>query len=140
MILRSRDGRRQVRDAELGKAGQKALLLTKHPLTGKLIGMQYFDAIAPALSAARGGVSQFATFLSALLSAQDDAAETERSEDGCRITQRSWTLMAGVDDDHPACARFLHGLFEGLAAGCGRHIGVDLATAGGRAPFVWTIA
>lgn len=108
--------------------------------TGKLIGMQYFDAIAPALSAARGGAAHFAAFLAALLTAQDDAAEVARSEGGFAITQRRWALMAGVDDDQPACARFLHGLFEGLAAGCGRHIGVGLATTFGRTPFVWTIA
>jgi hypothetical protein len=34
----------------------------------------------------------------------------------------------------------LEGLFEGLAAGCGRHIGVHLRpTPGGRPPLVWTI-
>ena len=32
------------------------------------------------------------------------------------------------------------GLFEGLAAGCGRHIRVTMsAAAGGRPPFVWSI-
>jgi hypothetical protein len=31
-------------------------------------------------------------------------------------------------------------LFEGLAAGCGRHIPVHLQPpAGGRAPFIWSI-
>jgi hypothetical protein len=110
-------------------------------LTGKLIGMQYFDDVAPALSATRGGASEFATFLSALLAAQDDAADSRKSAGSFEITQRSWTLMADVDDYHPACARILHGLFEGLAAGCGRDIAVNLATAaGGRTPFVWMIA
>jgi len=34
----------------------------------------------------------------------------------------------------------LEGLFEGLAAGCGRHIGVQMRpAAGGRPPLVWTI-
>jgi hypothetical protein len=49
--------------------------------------------------------------------------------------------MDDVGDYHPACGRILHGLFEGLAAGCGRHIAVDLATAaGGRPTLVWSIA
>ena len=32
--------------------------------------------------------------------------------------------MADVGDYHPACARVFEGLFEGLAAGCGRGIPV----------------
>jgi hypothetical protein len=47
--------------------------------------------------------------------------------------------MADVSDYHPACASVLSGLFEGLAAGCGRHIPVHLKpTAGGKAPFLWS--
>ncbi len=110
-------------------------------LTGKLIGMQHFDEVAVALGAERGGPRQFAAFLSALLAGQDDVADTSESAGRFEIRQQSWKLMAGVDDYHLACARILQGLFEGLAAGCGRHIAVNLATAaGGRPPFVWSIA
>ena len=42
---------------------------------------------------------------------------------------------------HRACAKVLEGLLEGLAAGCGRHIGVSLKTgAGGKPPLAWTIS
>jgi hypothetical protein len=109
-------------------------------LTGKLIGMQYFDEIARALSLGRGGAGEFAAFLGALLGAQDDAAEMTRSEGTYRVLQQSWKLMADVADFHPACSGVLEGLFEGLAAGCGRHIGVTMQPAdGGRPPFVWSI-
>jgi hypothetical protein len=48
--------------------------------------------------------------------------------------------MDDVPDYHPACTRVLEGLFEGLAAGCGRHIGVHVRwTASGRPPLVWSI-
>jgi hypothetical protein len=48
--------------------------------------------------------------------------------------------MADVADDHPACTKVLEGLFEGLAAGCGRHIPVRMrGAADGRPPFVWSI-
>ena len=48
--------------------------------------------------------------------------------------------MADVGDYHPACASVLQGLFEGLAAGCGRHIAVNMQpAAGGGPPFVWSI-
>jgi hypothetical protein len=109
-------------------------------LTGKLIGMQYFDEVAQALGEKRGGAKEFASFLLALFQAQDDAAEMAGSEGAFEIRQPSWKLMADVGDAHPACARVLEGLFEGLAAGCGRHIGVRMRAAGGdKPPFVWSI-
>src|SRR5271169_5501695 len=109
-------------------------------LTGKLIGMQYFDEVAPALGGDRGGPAEFAVLLRALFDAQDDAAETSSSEGHFEIIQQSWRLMADVGDYHPACAKVLEGLFEGLAAGCGRHIPVRMKpAAGGNAPFAWSI-
>jgi hypothetical protein len=109
-------------------------------LTGKLIGMQHFDEIALALSQSRGGAKQFAAFLRALLEAQDDAVDVTGSEGPAEIRQQSWKLMADVADDHPACTKVLEGLFEGLAAGCGRHIPVRMrGAADGRPPFVWSI-
>ena len=48
--------------------------------------------------------------------------------------------MAGVADYHPACAKALEGMFEGLAAGCGRRIAVGMSpAAGGVPPFVWSV-
>ena len=107
-------------------------------LTGKLIGMQYFDEVSRGFELGRGGASAFEEFLRALLDAQDDAADKSVSD--LEIKQRSWKLMAEVGDYHPACAKVLEGLFEGLAAGCGRHIGVRMKPAAdGRPPFVWSI-
>jgi hypothetical protein len=109
-------------------------------LTGKLIGMQYFDEVARGLAAGRGGAKEFAEFLRALLAAQDDQCEFAGSEGAFEIRQQGWKLMDDVLDYHPACASVLAGLFEGLAAGCGRHIPVRMkAAAGGRPPLVWTI-
>src|ERR1035438_9849025 len=42
-------------------------------ITGKLIGMQYFDEIARGFDASRGAARELAAFLCALLEAQDDA-------------------------------------------------------------------
>jgi hypothetical protein len=109
-------------------------------LTGKLIGMQHFDEIAHALSQSRGGADQFAAFLHALIEAQGDAVDVTGSEGMMEIRQQSWKLMADVADYHPACAKILEGLFEGLAAGCGRHIPVRMrAAADVKPPFVWSI-
>jgi hypothetical protein len=109
-------------------------------LTGKLIGMQYFDEIARGLSVTRGAASEFAAFLCALLEAQDDVVGIEESAGIFEIRQQTWKLMSGVADYHPACARVLDGMFEGLAAGCGRRIPVGRrAGPDGGPPFVWSI-
>jgi hypothetical protein len=109
-------------------------------LTGKLIGMQYFDEVARALGLGRGGAKDFAAFLRALLAAQDDVAELSESGGQFELRQQTWKLMADVADHHPACTQVLAGLVEGLAAGCGRHIPVRLRTdPGSRPPFLWSI-
>jgi hypothetical protein len=109
-------------------------------LTGKLIGMQFFDEVAAALACSRGGVQELVAFLQALFDAQDDAAEITKSTSSTDIRQQSWKLMADVADYHPACAGVLEGLVEGLAYGCGRGIGVRMrAEADGKPPFLWTI-
>jgi hypothetical protein len=109
-------------------------------LTGKLIGMQSFDDVAPTLAMQRGAAREFAAFLRALLEAQDDVAAARESGGLHEICQQSWKLMQDVADYHPACREVLRGLVEGLAAGCGRHIAVQLHSQhDGRPPFTWTI-
>ncbi|MDB5547296.1 MAG: hypothetical protein JWP21_743 [Tardiphaga sp.] len=105
-------------------------------LTGKLIGMQYFEEIAPTLGFARGDARVFAPFLQALVQAQDDEATLQASGHGFDLTQATWKLMDGVSDAHPACARLLDGLVEGLAAGCGRGIGIART---GMMPMLWRV-
>jgi hypothetical protein len=109
-------------------------------LTGKLIGMQYFDEIARAFSMGRGAAKEFAAFICALLEAQDEVVGVGESGGAFEIRQQTWKLMADVEDYHPACASVLTGLLEGLAAGCGRQIPVGMrAAASGGPPFVWSV-
>src|SRR5260370_9056874 len=89
-------------------------------LTGKLIGMQYFDEIAQGFSAARGTAREFAAFLRPLLEAQDDAADVSESAGPVEIRQTTWKLMADVADFHPACATALAGLFYAPRAASAR--------------------
>jgi hypothetical protein len=109
-------------------------------VTGKLIGMQYFDEIARGFGAGRGSASNFAEFLRALIEAQDDEPEMYNSGKGIEIEQATWKLMADIPDYHPACAKALEGMIEGLAAGCGRGIAVKMTSIiGSAAPFFWSI-
>jgi hypothetical protein len=112
--------------------------------TAKLIGMQFFPEAAAALSAAAQPLSpaDFASFLSAVLAAQDDPAEVAGQGREFTVTQRGWRLMADVADYHAASAQVLVGLIEGLAAASGR--GVDLQASvpthrNASGTFVWTV-
>jgi hypothetical protein len=108
-------------------------------LAGKLIGMQYFEEVARAFSMGKGSAADFAAFLGALFEAQDDVAEIAQSGGAFEVRQQTWKLMADVADMHPACASVLRGLFEGLAAGCGRRITVNMKPGQGGVAFVWSI-
>lgn len=109
-------------------------------LTGKLIGMQYYDEVAKSFGMARGDATTFTDFFTALLGAQDDEFTVDKSAGAIAVRQTSWKLMDGVVDAHPACAELLRGLVEGLAAGCGRNIPVTMtAERNGARPFTWTI-
>ena len=109
-------------------------------LTGKLIGMQYFDEIARGFSVGKGNPAVFAAFLKTLFEAQGDLADMAKSGGAFELRQQTWKLMSDVADYHPACAGVLKGLCEGLAAGCGRRISVTMrAEKAGAPPFLWSI-
>jgi hypothetical protein len=108
-------------------------------LSGKLIGMQYFEEVARAFSMGNGNAGDFAAFIGALFEAQDDVAEITQSSGAFEVRQETWKLMADVADRHPSCTSVLQGLFEGLAAGCGRRITVNMKPGQGGVPFVWSI-
>ena len=111
-------------------------------LTGKLIGMQYFDEIARGLGARAAGSGKGfrGVPVRAVRSAGRCGRASTESGGSFEIRQQTWKLMADVGDAHPACAKVLEGLFEGLAAGCGRHIPLTMRAAdGGGPPFLWSI-
>ena len=110
-------------------------------LTGKLIGMQYFDEIARALRRRPRRRKDFVGVPARAVRGAGRCRRYQRVRTArFEVRQQSWKLMADVGDYHPACAKVLEGLFEGLAAGCGRHIPVHLKPApGGKPPFIWSI-
>ena len=103
-------------------------------LTGKLIGMQYFDEIARSFGVGRGRRSEFARVPARAVRSAGRCCRDQRDRSGAfEIRQTTWKLMADVSAiiTRPAPAS-LAGLFEGLAAGCGRHIPVHLKPCGRR--------
>ena len=80
-------------------------------LTGKLIGMQYFDEIARALrrraAAARRNSSRSCARCSRRRTMWPRSASPQAAFE---IRQQSWKLMADVGDYHPACASVLRGI------------------------------
>jgi hypothetical protein len=75
-------------------------------LTGKLIGMQYFDEIARGFGSGRGSAKEFDAFMFQLLEAQEDVAENGESHDVYEIIQ----LDLEADG---RCARLSSGLRQG---------------------------
>ena len=75
-------------------------------MTGKLIGMQYFDEIARGLGSGRGDAKEFDEFMFALFEAQDDVAENGESHDVFEISS------ADLEADG-RCAGLSSGLCKG---------------------------
>ncbi len=107
-------------------------------LTGRLVGMQFFDDIAAPFGAERGSATGFAAFLHDLLEAEGEDVRFDKAAG--EVRQAGWKLMAGVSDASPTCREALRGLVEGLAAAFGRHVAVALAAKTPRAPLVWRIS
>jgi hypothetical protein len=113
--------------------------------TAKLIGMQFCPEVAAALAGGKAlplGPDDFAAFLSAVLTAQDDPSQMAEQGGTFAVTQQGWRLMSDVGDYHPACAQVLVGLVEGLAAGSSRTVRLSATVpSDGRASgaFVWTV-
>ena len=110
-------------------------------LTGKLIGMQFFDEVARSFSMGRGSAADFAVFLRAVFEAQDDVADGGETGGACEIRQQTWKLYPGRR------RRLSPGLRE-AAGGIVRRPGFRLrpphrarhATCGcGLPPFVWSV-
>lgn len=109
--------------------------------TGKLIGMQFYPETAAAFAGTVSGPApDFAAFLHAILTAQDDEAALAPDSEGAVLTQGGWKLMADVADYHPVCAQALTGLVEGMAAAASRTVRIDAAPPDSAAgAFVWRV-
>ena len=83
-------------------------------LTGKLIGMQYFDEIAQSSRRGPRRRRRNSRPSCARCSRRRTMSPRSASREGAfEIRQQSWKLMADVGDYHPACASVLRGIVRG---------------------------
>jgi hypothetical protein len=111
-------------------------------LTGRLIGMQFYQQTAAALGLPRSDTPKgFADFLMALARAQGDQATLAEDGGTFAVRQTTWSLMRGVRAHDPAAFAAWNALLEGALMAHNRHLSLavterlDL----GDAAFAWRI-
>ncbi|MBQ8104590.1 MAG: hypothetical protein IJ127_17115 [Afipia sp.] len=111
-------------------------------LTGKLVGMQFYPDIAASFPVAHdSGPEGFGAFLLEFLRAEGDEADLRQASGQVTISQKQWSLIAGVPDYHPMCLQALAGLIEGLMTAHDRRLSLNFSAQSDRAPgpLTWTI-
>jgi hypothetical protein len=91
-------------------------------VTGQLIGMQYYRQTSALLGISGDGPEAFAAYLTATGRAQDDEVEWTRDGDAVVVRQRTWRVMRGLRDLHPAAFDAWNGLWEGALAAHNRRL------------------
>ena len=110
-------------------------------VTGKLIGMQFYDEMVATLGPIEPGPAGFAKLIAALAAGQDDACEIEIGQSAAVIRQTSWRLMRGVQAVPDSVFEGWNGLFEGLLAVHDRFLVLDVRRRldRGDATFEWEV-
>jgi hypothetical protein len=111
-------------------------------ITGKLIGMQYYDATAGFFGIKPGGAEPFGRLMTALATAQGDSMTVERDGDALLLRQPSWRLMRGLGPVSQAVFDGWNGLWQGLLAVHDRTLALDVVARLDRGDdaFVWRVA
>ena len=92
--------------------------------TGRLIGMQCYDATAAFIGVKQNDPQAFAHYLATLLDAGGDAAEVA----GAEVSTRTWRMMNGKEGVTPACFDAWNALFEGALAVHNRHLRLEVTS------------
>jgi len=82
-------------------------------ITGKLIGMQYYDQTARHLGITGNTAVEFAEYLVRMGQAQGDEIDYQESEQGVIVSQKGWRLMRGLGPLPLAVFDAWNGLWEG---------------------------
>jgi hypothetical protein len=83
-------------------------------VTGKLIGMQFYQETRELLGLAGGDTpADFAAYLAAMAQAQGDRAEVAQAGDAVLVRQYGWRVMRGCDKLHDCTFEGWNGLWQG---------------------------
>ena len=85
-------------------------------LAGNIIGRQFYRQVEALLGTAGDSALDFASFMAAMATAQDDVAEVLGGTDDATVRVTGWRLMRGREDRHPAVFEAWNGLWEGCLA------------------------
>jgi hypothetical protein len=91
-------------------------------ITGKLIGMQFYDQTAAILGINGDTAAHFADYLAALGAAQDEKIEVVDDHEWVTVRQKGWRLMRGLEPLSPAVFDTWNGLWEGAISVHNRHL------------------
>lgn len=110
-------------------------------LTGRLIGMQYYDEVAGYLGIAGSQPEGFALLMCRFGEAQGDPVAWEQTGDAVTIRQQGVRLFRGLEPLSPAVIDAWQGLWEGLLAVHNRHLRLDLRERmdRGDGQFLWRL-
>jgi hypothetical protein len=111
-------------------------------MTGRMIGMQCFHALAQSLGGGYAPDSAgFARFIADLGAAHGDATSLERMDGGHRVVQQGWSFMDGMIETHPSLAGAWNGLLEGALQAHNRRLTLafNASHVGGRPLLLWEV-
>ncbi len=95
-------------------------------ITGQLIARQYYRQLADAVGISGDGPADFAAFMSAMATAQDDAHEWDQVGDTVFFRQQGWRMMRGRKNLASAAFDAWNGLWEGALSAHNRFLCLEV--------------
>ena len=116
------------------KTGLPELIATLGPgeagalgnLAGNIIGRQYYDEVRGLLDTTGESALDFANFMAAMATAQDDDVQVSGNGDDATVRISGWRLMRGRDNVHPAVFEAWNGLWQGCLAEHNRFLALQI--------------
>ena len=96
-------------------------------LAGNIIGRQYYWQIRELLDMGGEGALDFANFMAAMATAQDDAAEVTGGADDATVRVTGWRLMRGFSNIPDCAFEAWNGLWEGALTVHNRFLMLDVS-------------
>ena len=95
-------------------------------LTGRLIGMQYFNETADMLGIEDDHPAAFGRYLTLMAEAQDDPVEIEEKGGAVHVRQSGWRLMRGCENISSSAFEAWNGLWQGALLAHNRFLALEV--------------